>query len=216
MKLNKLAKPFQIKSVEDTGVFSGYGSVFDVEDSYGDVVEKGAFLQSLNHWQQKSRLPALLWQHRYDEPIGVYTKMVEDSHGLYVEGKLLIDEDPVAKRAYGHLKAGSINGLSIGFTIPKGGGEWDEDTDTYRLKQISLREVSLVTFPANESATVEGVKSAIDGGPKMFERFLREAGLSRSQAKGLMANGYQALNQRDAELSSTVKQLNSLIQTLKG
>ncbi|WP_163834697.1 HK97 family phage prohead protease [Spartinivicinus ruber] len=216
MKLTKIAKPFEIKSIDESGVFAGYGSVFDVEDSYGDVVEKGAFLQSLNQWQQKNKLPALLWQHRYDEPIGVYTKMMEDNHGLYVEGKLLIDDDPLAKRAYAHLKAGSVTGLSIGFTLPKGGGEWDEDTDTYRLKQVKLWEVSLVTFPANESATVDGVKSAIDGGPKTFERFLREAGLSRAQARGLMADGYHALNQRDAELSSTVNQLQSLIQTLKG
>ena len=100
--LNKkrLDLPFEIKSISDSGEFTGYGSVFGVKDSYSDIVIKGAFTNSLNQWKLKGRLPALLWQHKMDEPIGYYTKMVEDDNGLYLEGQLLIDEDPLAKRAH--------------------------------------------------------------------------------------------------------------------
>lgn len=215
MKTKHLAKPFMLKSLEEDGTFSGYGSVFDVEDSYGDVVEPGAFKGTLDAWRTKGKLPSMLWQHRFDEPIGTYTQMQEDDHGLYVEGKLLIDGDPLAKRAYAHMKAGSISGLSIGYMIPRGGAEWDAKTETYRLRHLDLWEVSLVTFPANEAAQVDAVKSALET-PKEFERFLREAGLSRDQAKALMAKGYKALDQREADegLSESLKSLTKQIERI--
>lgn len=215
MKTKHLATPFEIKSLEDDGTFQGYGSVFDVEDSYGDVVEHGAFKASLEAWKAKGKLPSMLWQHRADEPIGIYTKMAEDERGLYVEGRLLINDDPLAKRAYAHMKAGSISGLSIGYSIPRGGAEWDPQTETYRLKQVDLWEVSLVTFPANEAAQIDTVKSALES-PRDCERILREAGFTRTQAKALMADGYKALNPRDAEESDLIKSANTLIQKLRG
>jgi HK97 family phage prohead protease len=199
MKHKHLARPFLLKAAADDGTFSGYGSVFGNEDTYGDVVEPGAFKVTLEAWKSKGRLPPILWQHSARDPIGVYTAMAEDEKGLFVEGRLLVKDDPLAARAYAHLKAGSVTGLSIGFSIPKGGAEWDPKSETYRIRQVDLWEVSLVTFPANDEAQVEAVKAAIASGPKEFERFLREAGLSRSQAKALMSGGYKALDLRDAD-----------------
>jgi hypothetical protein len=74
--------------------------------------------------------------------------------------------------------------------------------------------VSLVTFPANDRARVDGVKAG-DLAPKEFERLLRDAGLSRSEAKALMSGGYQALAQRDAVDSDLTHELNNLIKTLR-
>jgi HK97 family phage prohead protease len=199
MACKHLARPFLLKDAGEDGVFSGYGSVFLNEDDYGDVVEPGAFKATLGLWKSKGRLPPILWQHSAKDPIGVYTSMAEDEKGLYVEGRLLVKDDPLAARAYAHLKAGSVTGLSIGYRIPKGGAEWDPKSETYRLKQLDLAEVSLVTFPANDEAQVESVKAALAAGPKEFERFLRDAGLSRSQAKALMSGGYKALDLRDAD-----------------
>ena len=81
---------FEIKAVSESGTFSGYGSVFGVKDSYGDIVVPGAFTDSLADHKGKNRLPAMLWQHRSAEPIGVYTAMHEDSIGLQVEGQLAL------------------------------------------------------------------------------------------------------------------------------
>lgn len=201
MQIKKLAKPFSVKSIEADGTFTGYGSVFGNTDSYGDVVEKGAFKESLDQANSGGKMPAMLWQHKHDEPIGVWTEMAEDDHGLLVKGKLLVDDDPLAKRAYAHLKAGSVGGLSIGYSIPKGGGEWDDEAGVYRLKNLKLWETSLVTFPANEAAQVETVKAAdfIDD-IRQCEIFLRDAGFSRSQAKSLLARGFEGLTiQREAE-----------------
>lgn len=209
-----LAAPFKVKSIKDDGTFTGYGSVFDVVDSYSDVVHRGAFAGSLESWQQRGGLPAMLWQHKFDEPIGVYTHMEEDEHGLYLEGRLLVDDDPLAKRAYAHLKAGSLTGLSIGYDIAPGGAEWDNQAEVFRLKNVNLWEVSLVTFPANDAARVETVKHALQG-PRQFEKFLRDAGLSRNEAKALMAEGYKALPTRDAVDSDLIDDIKRLTEQLR-
>lgn len=203
--LNKkrLDIPFEIKSVSDTGAFTGYGSVFGVKDSYSDIVIKGAFANSLNKWKEKGRLPALLWQHKMDEPIGYYTKMVEDDNGLYLEGQLLINDDPLAKRAHAHMKAKSLSGLSIGYILND--YDYDKEKSAFILKDIDLWEVSVVTFPANDEARIDNVKSIFESGdippPKEIERVLRDVGLSRTQAKAFMSEGYSSLKQRDASNS---------------
>lgn len=212
--------PFQIKSISESGEFSGYGSTFDTKDSYGERVVKGAFAKSLDEWASKGKLPKMLWQHQSAEPIGVWAKMTEDAVGLYVEGRILLDAGDLERRAYAHLKAGSIDALSIGYSVPAGGMEYDKQSDSLLLKQINLWEVSPVTFPANPEAVIESVKSAIDNGPKEFERFLRDAGMSRSQAKGLMAHGYNGLRDlRDADddvRKEVVQSLQKTLDTMRG
>jgi uncharacterized protein len=217
MLVKRRAHAFHVKKVDPaTGEFAGYGSVFDNVDSYGDVVTKGAFSVSLADWGAKGKLPPMLWQHSSWEPLGPFTKMVEDEHGLYVEGKILLDAGPTEKRAHTHLVAGTVTGLSIGYSIPEGGIAYDSASGTFLLKQLDLWEVSLVTFPANEEAQVDQVKAALSGGPKDFERFLRDAGLSRSQAKGLMARGYEGLRElREADAEGLKTAITKFTETLR-
>lgn len=203
-----------IKSVSDSGEFEGYGSVFGVKDSYGDIVVKGAFAASLNDWNNKGRLPALLWQHQMDQPIGVFTDMYEDDQGLYVKGRLLIEDDQLAKRAHAHMKAGSLTGMSIGYVLKD--YEYDSGKGAFVLKEIQLWEVSLVTFPANDEARVAEVKSVLSSGdlpaPSLVERCLRDAGFSRTQAKAVLSGGYKAL--RDAESDTDLGALNQLLNSI--
>ncbi|WP_392552917.1 HK97 family phage prohead protease [Orbus wheelerorum] len=198
---NKFDMPLMVKSINDKGEFEGYGSVFGVKDSYSDIVVKGAFEKSLALWREKGRMPALLWQHNMQEPIGIYTDIQEDENGLKVSGKLLIDDDPLAKRAYAHMKAGSLSGLSIGYRLND--YEYDATKEAFILKEIELFEISLVTFPANDDARINNIKCALENGnipqPKLIERVLRDVGLSRNQAKAFMSEGYSSLKQRDAD-----------------
>ena len=178
---DRLDVPFQIKAVSEDGLFSGYGSVFGVIDSYKEVVAPGAFAESLSQ-----RTPALLWQHRSGEPIGVYSALREDQTGLYVEGKLALKTARGAE-AYELLKMGAISGLSIGFMTRE--DSYDRVTDVRTLKKVDLWEVSLVTFPANDAARVSGVKS-IDTIASLAdaESYLRDAGgLSRREATALVS-----------------------------
>ena len=207
----------EIKSVSETGEFSGYASVFGVKDSHSDIVLPGAFKNSLEKWTEKASLPAMLWMHNMNEPIGVYTVMQEDEKGLYVEGRLLIDDDQLAKRAHAHLKAKSISGLSIGYNIID--EEWSSEKGAWLLKDIELWEVSLVTFPSNDESRINDVKAAFKEGevpkPSLVEKFLRDAGFSRSQSKAFMANGYKAL--RDADTTTPdLSALKSLTSVIKG
>ncbi|MBN0445001.1 HK97 family phage prohead protease, partial [Pseudomonas aeruginosa] len=112
------------------------------------------------------------------EPLGPYTEMREDENGLYVKGRLLIDDDPLAKRAHAHMKAGSLSGLSIGYMLDD--YEYDKEKGIWLLKAIDLWEVSLVTFPANDEARISDVKTLLARGetppPSKVERALREVG----------------------------------------
>ena len=156
MSLNHKDFAFEIKAVQEDGFFSGYASVFGLVDGDQDVVLKGAFSASLASWSSKNRLPSLLWQHRQGEPIGVYTKMVEDEIGLYVEGRLALKTVRGAE-AYELMKMQAVNGLSIGF-VPRD-DSYDRVTGVRSLKQVDLWEVSVVTFPANDASRVGNVKA---------------------------------------------------------
>jgi HK97 family phage prohead protease len=194
-----LVRPFEIKAVEDDGTVKGYGSVFDVVDWYNEVVVKGAFAKWLAKWEPAGKPLPMLWQHLSREPIGVWTKFREDDHGLWAEGKLTLEVER-AREARALMRDGAVRGLSIGFDVPDDGYSYDSNAGVFLLKEIELWELSPVTFPANEEAQVESVKAARAGGPKHVERLLREAGFSRSEAKGFMARGFEGLRDlREAE-----------------
>ncbi len=188
-----LVSPFNLKRLDDDGSFEGYGSVFGIRDSFGDVVAKGAFTETL----KSDHRPALLWQHRPDQPIGVYTEIREDDIGLFVKGKFT-EGVALADEALLLLKAGALDGLSIGFQTKR--SDLDEETGDREILEVKLFEVSLVTFPANEAARVLDVKSWSELSEREIERILREAGASRAEAKRFIAEGFHAKRaQRDAD-----------------
>lgn len=175
----------EIKAVDgDSGVFEGYGSVFGNVDSYNEIVDKGAFVSSLQKW-----MPALLWQHSAYTPIGIYTEMREDEHGLYVKGQLNLEVQQ-GREAYSLLRQGALKGLSIGFITEK--DRYDTEKRVRHLEQVRLMEVSLVTFPANPESNVDRVKSAPDS-ERDLEIVLRDAGYSREDAKVIVSSGFKAM-----------------------
>lgn len=195
-----LTSPLELKFVAGSGTFEGYASVFHVTDSANDRVVPGAFKKSIAAAQAESRLPPLLWQHDAQKPIGIWHDMFEDSHGLFVRGELFVDDIAQAREAYKLMREGVVTGLSIGYRTVQ--SERDAKSGTRLLTEVELLEVSMVTFPANTMARIRHVKSLLDDGQipseREFEAFLREAGLSRKQAKGLIAHGYKAIGARDA------------------
>jgi HK97 family phage prohead protease len=195
----------EVKALDETGMFEGYGSVFDVVDGWDDVVVKGAFEKSI-----AKKKPAMLWQHNSNQPIGVYTSVKEDDKGLRLEGKLLIEEIGQARETYALLKAGAINGLSIGYNALAWEHETRKDRQIRVLKEIDLWEISLVTFPANPKATVGSVKSIREA-----ESYLRDAGLGRTEAKAVIA-AVRDSALRDAEESDALKAAEGLMRKIKG
>lgn len=202
------------KSVGELGNFEGYASIFALTDRQQDQVMPGAFRKSLIRARVDQNPPKLLWQHDPTQVIGVWQELREDHQGLYVRGQLLM-ELPKAQEAYVLLKSGAIDGLSIGYEVVK--AVRDRQTGVRHLLEVSLWEISLVTFAANQAARITAVKgeaamleaaagealasnpeaiSAIAHAmqsPRQFEKFLREAGFSRRQAVALTNHGWLGL-----------------------
>ncbi|MNS49097.1 Caudovirus prohead protease [compost metagenome] len=208
----------QIKATGDDGSVEGYGSVFGVRDNYDDVIAKGAFVASLAEHKANGTMPAMLWQHDANEPIGVWTEMVEDERGLRIKGQLAL-ETTRGKEAHALLKLGALNGLSIGFRSVPGTAKYNDD-GVRVLSAIDLWEVSLVTFPANEKARVTNVKASPDDvhTPKDAERILREAGFAKSDATALVSRLMRMGEARSESADSTavaMKAANRLLSSLQ-
>lgn len=189
----KRGHAFEVKEVGDAGAIVGYGSVFGNVDAGHEVVERGAFAESL----KERGLPKMLWGHEWFEPpIGKWNEAEEDKHGLLLHGQLNMSMQR-GSEIHGALKMDTLDGLSIGYLEKVA----DEDDDGVRhLKELDLFEVSVVTFPMNELARVDSVKDRLLHGVTKRElaTILRDAGFSRSQAEALVARGYDALAQSDS------------------
>lgn len=189
MQTKRLEVQFEIKAINEDGTFTGYGSVFGVKDSYDEIVVSGAFTDSI-----AVRKPALLWQHRSGEPIGVWTQIEEDNIGLKMTGKLALKTQRGAE-AYELLKMGAVTGLSIGFQTRE--DAYDKVTGIRTLKKVDLWETSLVTFPANDAARVQSVKSIEEiESLRGVEDYLRDAGISSTASKAIIAK-IKTLGRRD-------------------
>ena len=171
----------ELKANGDTGTFEGYGSIFNITDRGGDIVVPGAFTDTLAAQKAAGRMPAMLWQHRQAEPIGVYTSMEEDSVGLKVRGQLALKTARGAE-AYELMKMGALSGMSIGYRSRD--DSYDRVTGVRSLKKVDLVELSLVTFPMNDSSRVSAVKTIEElESLSEIERHLRDAwGMSKSEA----------------------------------
>jgi HK97 family phage prohead protease len=217
--LPQFETPFELKFLNETGVFEGYASVFGVTDSVNDRILPGAFRDSLKAFEGEGRLPPLLWQHDPRQPIGVWREMREDEHGLYVKGELFVADIPRAREAYRLLRENVVTGLSIGYRTKD--SHRDDASGARILTRLDLVEISMVTFPANDMARVKRVKSALQAGgvptQKEFEALLRDAGMSRKQAKGFIAQGYKSLSPRDAAAGEddTAALLQGLADTIR-
>ena len=210
MKLERKELNFDNVLIDEKGIISGYGAVFDNKDFADDIIEKGAFSKCLT---EKQTYP-MLWQHNTDQPIGIWEECSEDEHGLLLKGRLLVDDVQQAKEAYALYKNGIINGLSIGFMCNS--CTWEErDRDFIRhLTEIKLFE-----------AIVTDVKSA-DLTIRSAEKALLDCGFSHKQAKTILSKGFKAIqaNNEDRDDPSTVcdeqkaqiELINSFFNKLKG
>jgi uncharacterized protein len=146
--------PLDLKQVETDGTFSGYASLFDTEDMGRDIVLPGAFRDSLR--QRGAAGIRMLYQHKPDEPIGVWESLQEDARGLYARGRLMLAVAR-AREVLALMRAGALDGLSIGFRTVT--GRRDAKTGIRRLARIDLWEISVVTFPLLPDARVAHVKA---------------------------------------------------------
>lgn len=137
------------------GTIEGYASLFGEIDQARDMVMPGAFTQTLK--QRGLRKIPMLFQHDPSEPVGVWLELVEDLRGLKARGRLIPDVAR-GRELLSLLKAGAIDGLSIGYRTVR--GRIDPKTRVRKLYQVDLWEISIVTFPLLQGARVSAVKDA--------------------------------------------------------
>lgn len=188
----------------DVGTFSGYGAVFNNVDSHGDVIHKGAFADTLSEWKARGKWPKMLLQHGgmgavADDalPIGQWTNMREDVKGLWVEGRLFALNTERGQYLYEGLKSGELDNLSIGYKTRDSEREVRGQQVVRGLKNLDVKEVSIVLSGSNDLARVWSVKSLSIDELRDLEGRLREEGLSRSDSKAAVSV-LKAFLQREA------------------
>ena len=206
MEHKSVTAQMELKSLDEKGTFEGYASVYGIEDYDGDVIQKGAFLDAVKN-AGEGKMPKMLWQHNPTIIVGKFTELREDANGLFVKGQL-IQEVEKGKEAYTLMKAGVLDGMSVGFNISqasnrKGGGR--------DITKADLWEISIVTWGANPEALVSSVK-CVDN-KRDFERLLRDAGFSQKEAKRITAEGFEPKSDRDD--SDLVESLTSITDNLR-
>lgn len=221
---------FEVKFADgaEDGTFSGYGSVFGNEDLGGDLIKKGAFKKTLADWGKKGKLPKMLLQHggflREDViPIGKWTRMEEDSKGLYVEGRLIAMDTDRIKGVYAAMREGELDGLSIGYKARKF-SFGTKPSEPYRtIEELDLAEVSVVLFGMNEEALINNVKAGDLINPRELERELKTLFSTNDAVKAVAivkkhlqreAEGHPSTTSRDEdaamELLDTLKKLRAV------
>jgi HK97 family phage prohead protease len=138
--------------VEDR-VIKGYPIVWNERNDYGEVVLKGATLNSLNaRGVNAGKNPiVVLNQHRNSEILCRPSVLQEDEYGLYFEGTV-IEGTRYADEALAQIRQGVLRQMSYGFGYIWDRVEYDDVTDSFILKEIKLWEISVVTFSSGESA----------------------------------------------------------------
>ncbi len=203
-----------LEDVSGDGSFSGYASLFGAVDLGRDVIEPGAFAASLK--RRGASDVRMLYQHDPDQPIGRWLSIREDARGLHVEGKLSLGVAR-AREVHELMKSGALDGLSIGFQTLRARNE--AKAGIRRILSADLWEISVVTFPMQPGARVTAVKAAGAPAPaptrrELERRLTRDAGLSRRQARGLIARGYGALSDRQDAAPEDLKRLERQLRTL--
>lgn len=156
-----------IRAADDVPGFSGYASHWWSADSYWTAMAPGAFKKSIR--ERGDRIPVLA-QHDPGKPIGYHRSLKEDKTGLAVD-VALVDDGSDGSVTMKRLRGGIPFGLSFGFQTVKDRSAEDDDpidvsqlgkgvkaSDIRVITEVKLWETSVVTFPANEAATINAVR----------------------------------------------------------
>lgn len=152
MELKTMPTAFKASAKRD---IEGHAAVFGNRDSYGDIIQPGAFARTLSNDRGRIKV---LWQHDPSNPIGKPSEMREDETGLFVKAR--IADTTLGRDAMALIESEIVTELSIGYTAVV--EEYDHERDVRHLTEIKLFEFSPVTWAANELAKITAVKQASD------------------------------------------------------
>jgi HK97 family phage prohead protease len=189
-----------IKFAASEGSFSGYGSIFGNLDLKNDIIMPGAYDEVL-----KSGDPVAVYVNhgwlRGELPVGSWSGLKQDTKGLFGDANLVM-QMPTALNAYWAMKSGLVSGLSIGFLPDQNSTERKSDGTRVIHKIKHLKEISIVTDPANEASRIVSVKfrDSLEqaDSERDIEQLLRDAGLSKWESKAVISRAKAIFSGRDA------------------
>lgn len=202
----------EANTAEEYGRFEGYASTFGNMDLGFDVVEAGAFKNTIK--QNKGRFP-ILADHNWEAHIGYNEKAVEDGKGLFVIGAVNLKVQKGQEKFALAKQAQELNtrmGLSIGYTTIQSKQD-DDNPRVRRLTELKLWEYSFVTFPMNVEAMVTTAKSLgeVDKAKLLLEQLKLQGISSRDLALALQFEAAEV----DGDPSKIAQSLDNLIEKFK-
>lgn len=165
--------------------FEGLGSVYGNVDLGGDIMRRGSLARSVDDHMRAGTMPVMMWQHDPGRVPGKWVEMADTDEGLALKGEFA--DTPLGNEVATLLKMEAVNGLSIGYQTV----DSERRSDGVRvINEAKLFEVSVVSVPMNQEARVNLVKSVSSDNPRALEIGLRDAGVSRNNAKAVVSAVY--------------------------
>lgn len=158
--MEHLTKNFSIKApAEDTGVITGYFSTYDrIPDSYGDVIAKGAFTETIEKRKESGHPFPLCWNHDLNQIIGAVDSIEDDDHGPLMTAHFF--DSPLAQEKRELVKSGVVYQFSFAYEIQDEEiVQLEDGKKANELRKLDLFEISIVPIPANPRAEVTSIKS---------------------------------------------------------
>lgn len=156
----KLYKSFELKATGDNGEVEGYASTWTKDpDSYGDIVIRGAFKETLEKRVKTGHPFPLCYGHDLNQIIGKVDEIAEDDTGLKLKASFLNSDLAQEKREL--VKEGIVWQFSFAYEVLGSEKPTEEEFKTgirNKLTKLDIYEISLVPIPANQTAVVTGIK----------------------------------------------------------
>ena len=156
----RLYKSFELKS-DENGIVEGYASTWTkTPDSYGDIVIKGAFKETLKKRKATGHPFPLCFNHDFDQIIGAVFEAEEDDYGLKIRASFL--NTPAAQEKRELVKEGIVWQFSFAYSVLGAEAPTEEEKKQgiyQKLTKLDLYEVSLVPVPAHQTAIVTEIKN---------------------------------------------------------
>ena len=184
MKLKSAPVRFKADGIDKDGAgeFEAIVSVFGNVDSWGDVVQPGAFADTIEHWKASHNTLPVLWSHRMDDPtynIGQVLDIAEfeagrqlpdwvdpvvvENGGLWVKGRIDTgaDASPIAVHALRLMKARRVTQFSYAYDELDAGWGKADGREVWELRKLKLYEISPTQIGANELTELVAAKAGL-------------------------------------------------------
>lgn len=153
-------KTIELKANE-VGEISGFFSTYDkTPDSYGDIIEPGAFTETIKKRKESGHPFPLCFNHDFSAVIGAVDSIKDTEKGPYIEAHFL--DTQLAQDVRKMLLSGAIYQFSFAYDVLKARAPYEDEAKAgvaNVLQELEVFEISVVTVPANQNAVVTEVKA---------------------------------------------------------